>query len=279
MNYLRAFSLFLSESKIQMNLTGKLRVATLFSFLFIAFPLMINAQETYTQIWNEIDLVRIINDKWSGELDLAATFSNTPSENNILKTNIQRNVMAWAHYQFSPRWKFSSFLAYYRNKDVPDIGQYEAPEWRWALQGRYYFHKTGFILNTDMRFELRFIADENGTFNDIYRYRQKFKYLQPLNSKILRKGVVFVYASEEIIFRSIKKETGIPYFDCNLFTAAVGYLFTDDLQLELAYVNAYIPRDDADEIDNAISLTLTINNLLQKVGRLFTGEPEVVVPE
>ena len=106
--------------------------------------------------------------------------------------------MACAHYQFSPRWKFSSFLAYYRNKDVPDIGQYEAPEWRWALQGRYYFHKTGFILNTDMRFELRFIADENGTFNDIYRYRQKFKYLQPLNSKMLRKGVVFVYASEEI---------------------------------------------------------------------------------
>ena len=130
-----------------------------------------------------------------------------------------------------------------------------------------------------MRFELRFIADENGTFNDIYRYRQKFKYLQPLNSKILRKGVVFVYASEEIILRSIIKETGIPFFDCNLFTAGVGYLFTDDLQLELAYVNAYIPRDDADEIDNAISLTLTINNLLQKVGSLFGGEPEVVEPE
>ena len=248
------------------------------SFLF-AFPAIIVAQTTYTQIWSEIDLVRIINDKWSGELDLAATYSDTPSEDRILKTNTQRNVMAWAHYQFSPRWKFSAFLAYYRNKDVPDIGQYEAPEWRTALQARYYFHKTGYMLNTDMRFEVRFIADENGDFYDVYRYRQKVKYLQPLNSKVLRQGVVYIFASEEVILRSIKKETGIHYFDCNLFTLGAGYLFTDDLQLELAYVNVYIPRDDNDEIDHAISLTLTVNNLLQTVGRLINGPPKEIEQE
>lgn len=263
-----------------MSFPGILRFAALSSFLFLVFAFRVNAQEKYTQIWSEIDLVRSITDKWSGELDLAANYSNTPSEDRILKTNTQRNIMAWAHYQFSPRWKFSTFLAYYRNKDVPDIGQYKAPEWRWAVQGRYYFHKTGYILNTDMRFELRFLADENGDFNDIYRYRQKLKYLQPLNSKVLRKGVVFIYASEEIIFRSIEKEKGIPYFDCNLFTLGAGYLFTDDLQLEVAYVNVFIPRDDADEIDHAISLTLTVNNLLQKVGRLISGPPDdVVEPE
>lgn len=253
--------------------------AILLFFFFSLFHLTNNAQETYTQIWSEIDLVRIINDKWSGELDLAATYSDTPSEDRILKTNTQRNVMAWGHYQFSPRWKFSTFLAYYRNKDVPDIGQYEASEWRTALQARYYFHKTGYILNTDMRFEVRFIADENGDFYDVYRYRQKFKYLQPLNSKVLRQGVVYIFASEEVILRSLKKETGIKYFDSNLFTLGAGYLFTDDLQLELAYVNVYIPRDDNDEIDHAISLTLTVNNLLQKVGRLISGPTKEIEPE
>jgi hypothetical protein len=249
------------------------------SFCFLGFSLMITGQTTYTQFWNEIDLVRAINEKWSGEIDIAGTFSNTPSEDRILKTNIQRNIMAWAHCQISPRWKLSSFLAYYRNKDVPDIGQYKAPEWRFAVQGRYYFHKIGYTLNTDMRAEVRFIADEEGVFEDVYRYHQKLKYVQPLNSQVLRQGVVYLFASDEIIIRSKPKETGLRYFDCNLFTVAAGYLFTDDIQLELAYVNVFIPRDDHDEIDNAISLTLTVNNLLRKVGKLFSGSQETTPQE
>lgn len=245
------------------------------SFVFLVFPLIITAQTKYTQISNEIDLVRAINDRWSAELDLAGTFSNTPSEDRILKTNIQRNIIGWAHYQPLPRWKFSSFLAYFHNKDVPEIGQYESPEWRFALQGKYYFHKTGFTLNTDMRAELRFISNEEGVFEDVYRYRQKLKFLKPLNSQMLRQGVVFVYASEEIIFRSAAKETGMTYFDRNLFSVGAGYLFTDDLQLELAYVNEFIPRDDGNIICNVVSLTFTFNNLLRKLGNLIAGEPKV----
>jgi hypothetical protein len=249
--------------------------ATFLSLAFIVFPLIIKAQTKYTQIANEIDLVRAINERWSAELDLAGTFSNTPSEDRILKTNIQRNIIGWAHYQPLPRWKFSSFLAYFRNKDVPEIGQYKAPEWRLALQGKYYFNKVGFTLNTDMRIELRFIADEDGVFDDVYRYRQKLKYLKPLNSQVLRQGVVFVYSSEEIIFRSTAKETGMTYFDRNLFTIGAGYLFTDDLQVELAYINEFVPRDDGNIVSNVVSLTLTFNNLLTKLGNLIAGAPKV----
>ena len=248
--------------------------AVLLSSIFVAFPFLIKAQTRYTQISNEIDLVRAINERWSAELDLAGTFSNTPSEARVLKTNIQRNSMVWAHYQYSPRWKFSSFLAYYRNKDVPEIGQYAAPEWRIALQGKYYFHKTGYSLNTDLRAELRFISDEEGVFEDVYRYRLKLKFLKPLNSQILRKGVVYVLASEEIIFRSTAKETGMTYFDRNLLTLGAGYLITDDLQVELAYVNELIPRDDGNIINNAITLTITVNNLFKKLGKMIVGKPK-----
>ena len=258
-----------------MSFTRILRLPILLIFLFVAFPFVIKAQTRYTQISNEIDLVRAFNDKWSAELDVAGTFSNTPSEDRILKTNVQRNIVGWAHYQPLPRWKFSSFLAYFHNKDVPEIGQYEAPEWRLAVQGKYYFNKIGFTLNTDMRAELRFIADEEGVFEDVYRYRQKLKFLKPLNSQMLRQGVFFVYASEELIFRSTAKETGMTYFDRNLFTVGAGYLFTDDLQLELAYVNEFLPRDDGNIISNVVSFTLTFNNLLKKLGNMIAGEPKV----
>jgi hypothetical protein len=257
-----------------MNSCRASRLLTLIFIFSLSLAGKVNAQSTsYFQVWNEIDLVRAINDKWGAELDLGGAFSETPSEPRALKTNIQRYFVAWAHYFHSPRWLFSSFLAYYRNKDVPELGQYKAPEWRLAFQGKYYFHKIGYTLNTDMRFEVRFIADEEGDFGDVYRYRQKLKYLQPLNGKVLRKGVAYMLASEEIIIRSIAKEKGLAYFDCNLFTLGAGYLITDDFQIELAYVNVFIPRDEGNQIDNALTLTITFNNLLRKLGRMFASKP------
>jgi len=91
---------------------------------------------------------------------------------------------------------------------------------------------------------------------------------------MLRQGVVFAFASEEIIFRSKAKEDGMAYFDRNLFTIGAGYLFTDDIQLELSYVNEFVPRDDGNIINNAVSITLIFNNLLMKLGNLIAGEPK-----
>jgi hypothetical protein len=256
-----------------MNSQRSTHAAILFFFLFILFPVIMIGQTTsYTQFWNEVDLVRALTDRWAAEIDLTSSFSNTPSESVVLKTNIQRSVLGWVHFYPSPRWKLSSFVAYYYNKDVPEIGQYKAPEWRFALQGTYYFHKSGYTLNTDMRAEFRLIENEEGVFEDVYRYRQKLKFLLPLNSHVLRQGVVYVLASEEIIFRSVFKSEGMHYFDSNLFTVGGGYLFLDDLQLELIYANVFSPRDDGNVITNAISLTLTANNLISKIGKMFKGK-------
>ena len=98
----------------------------------------------------------------------------------VLKTNIQRYIFVWAHYYFSPRWKFSSSFAYYYNKDVPDIGQYFSPEYRLTLQGIYYFHKTGYTLFTRMRGEFRYMMNADGVFEDKYRYRQMIKFMKPI---------------------------------------------------------------------------------------------------
>ncbi|NTW25794.1 MAG: DUF2490 domain-containing protein [Lentimicrobium sp.] len=233
----------------------------------------------YSQFSSEIQFARAISDKWSGEVDLLGTFSSTPTESRPLKTNVQRGVSIYGHYYYSSRWKFSPFLAYYYNKDVPEIGQYKSPEWRFALQGIYYFHKIGYILSTRMRAEFRYIRNEAGTFEDSYRYRQQIKYVLPINSQMLRKGVFYMLASEEIAIRSVAKTTGMTYFDRNLFSMGVGYLITDDFQVELAYTNEFVPRDEENQVYNVMGLTITFNNPIPNLKKTisgWSGEPDAI---
>ena len=224
----------------------------------------------YTQLTNELQITRAIDEKWALEAGIGSGFSNTPTETRPLSTNIQRYAFFWGHYYYSPRWKFSGSLAYYHNKDVPDIGQYFSPEFRITVQGLYYINRVGFILTTRMRTEFRYIMNEEGYFEDKYRYRQMLKYIQPLNSKFLRQGVFYVLTSEEVVFRGYDS-----FFDRNRFEAGCGYLITDDLQVELSYVNEFLPRETTNELFNALSITITANNLFSNIkGRLSSKSKE-----
>ena len=232
-------------------------------FLLLGFTLKNMAQTaSYTQLGNEFQFVRAISDKVAGEVYFGSTFSNTPSENRVLNTNIQRYLSGWVHYYFSPRLKLSASLAYYYNKDVPDIGQYFSPEWRVRLQGMYYFHKTGYTLITRMRGEFRLMMNEEGVYEDKYRYRQMINYTKPNNGKVVRKGIVYFVTSEELLFKPEAKSTGVTFFDRNRFEIGGGYMVTDDFQLELTYVNEYVPRDNINELYNVVSFTATFNNPL-----------------
>jgi hypothetical protein len=235
------------------------RIAIL--ILLLHFSLVSEAQNTsYGQVCNELQLARAINDKWAGEIYLGGAFSNTPTDPKLLSTNIQRYFMLWAHYYYSPRWKLSSSFAYFYNKDVPDIGQYFSPEYRVSLQGTYYFHKIGYTLLTRIRGEIRILMNEAGNYEDKYRYRQMLKYVKPLNSQMLRQGVFYFVGTEELLFKPQAKEKGLNFFDRNRVEVGGGYLITDDLQLELAYLNEFVPRDSGNQIYNALEVTLTFNN-------------------
>jgi hypothetical protein len=241
--------------------------------LFLA-SFCIRAQNTsYTQWANELQFARAINDKWAGELWLGGTFSSTQTESKVLATNIQRYGFIWGHYFLSPRWKLSSSLAYYYNKDVPDIGQYFSPEYRFTLQGIYYIHKTGYTLTTRMRGEFRYIMNADSVFEDKYRYRQMLKFVKPINSQVLRKGVFYGVTTEEILLKPDAKSSGITFFDRNRFEIGGGYLVTDDLQLELTYVNEFMPRDAGNEVYHIIQLTLTLNNLLPRLRESIFSKP------
>lgn len=239
------------------------------AFCFIVMSLITNLSfgqtTTYGQSLNEIQFSRTLNEKWSAELDLGSSYSSTATSSNIFQQNIQKSFRGWGHYYLSPRWKLSTFVAYYDNKDVPEIGQFKSPEWRFALQGIYYFHKTGYTLSTRMRMELRHLRNGEEDYENVLRYRQQIKYLKPINSKILREGVVYAIASDELFFKSGTKVTGLSFFDRNRFSIGAGYLFTDDIQVELTYVNECLPRDEQNQIVNAASLTITLNNLFKNI--------------
>jgi hypothetical protein len=243
--------------------------------LLFSFHLYTNAQtNSYNQFSNEFQLARAINNKWAAEIWLGSAFSSTPAEDRMLKTNIQRYIFGWGHYYLSPRWKLSSSLAYFYNKDVPDIGQYYTPEYRLTVQGTYFIHKTGYTLSTRLRGEFRYMMNSDGVYEDRYRYRQSLKYLQPLNSKFLRKGVFYILAEEEIILRSYGN-----LFDRNRFQAGGGYLITDDLQLELTYTNEFLPRDNVNENYNVLGLTITFNNPVSNLKKRLFSDSETKNPE
>jgi hypothetical protein len=237
------------------------KIFLIFLMTFSSFS--INAQSTsYKQLCNELQFARTINYKWSMELWAGGTFSSTPTESSVLKTNIQRYVTAWGNYHLSSRWKLSSAFSYYYNKDVPDIGQYYSPEWRLTIQGVYFIHKIRYTLSTRTRSEFRYIMNKDSVFQFAYRYRQQMKFMLPINSRVFRKGVVYFITTEELLFKPDAKSTGVTFFDRNRFEIGGGYFFTDEIQVELTYLNEFLPRDNENEIYNALSLTVTFNNLL-----------------
>lgn len=242
-------------------------IITILRCLFVVFMITnsYGQNTTYNQFWNEIQFNQTLSKKWSTEIDLGAAYSSTESSSNLFENTIQRSIRGWAHYYFSPRWKFSTFIAHYNNKDVPEIGQFESPEWRFALQGIYYFHKTGYTLSTRMRTEFRHMKNQDDDYENVFRYRQQIKYMQPINSKVLREGVVYAIASDEIYLKSGTKVTGESFFDRNRLNVGVGYLFLDDIQLEITYCNEFLPRNSGNQITNAASVTISFNNLLRNL--------------
>ena len=78
----------------------------------------------------------------------------------------------------------------------------------------------------------------------------------------MRQGVVYFLTAEELLLKPDAKTEGITFFDRNRFEIGGGYLITDNLQVELAYLNEFVPRDDKNDLYNALELTLTLNNLL-----------------
>ena len=84
--------------------------------------------------------------------------------------------------------------------------------------------------------------------------------------------MVYFVTTEELFFKPDAKTKGVNFFDRNRFELGGGYLITDNLQLELTYVNEFMPRDNGNEVYNVIVFTVTLNNLLPNLRKSLTSK-------
>lgn len=246
-----------------MNRTKK-TLFILLALIVICSNFTYSQKNKYSQFWAELRFNGTINKKWATEFDFRSKNSSQLNDNNAFNTNIQKSYTGWAHYYGGARWKFSTGIGYFDNKNAPDIGLLASPEWRLSLQGTYYIHKVGYTLSTRMRLEIR-ETKTSDEYGELYRYRQQIKYLQPINSKFLRQGVFYAFASEEIFLQGNSKENGLKFLNRNELKIGGGYLFTDDFHVELSYLNDYQPRDEQSNLTNIYSIKIIYNNLGKKI--------------
>lgn len=219
-----------------------------------------------TQFWNEFTFTHSLSKtKLALELNLGQTWTSTPEHKSMFATNSQLYARVWLHYYHSARWKFSTFLAYYNNKNVPEINQKKAPELRSAFQAQYFFKKVPYTLNARFRLEDRKIQNDDKTLEATYRFRLQLRCIYPFNNKFIRRKTYYGIASNEVMVKTYSYLVGGQFLDRNKFTIGGGYAISDDLQLEITYVNEFMPRTPSDEVVNALQINVVFNNLIPTI--------------
>lgn len=219
----------------------------------------------YNQFSNEFSDVESLGKKWTLEFNIGQNYTSIPPNNHspFAKAS-QFYLRGWAHYYPSSRWKLSYFFALFGNLSIPDIEQAKNFEIRYALQGTYYINKIGYSLLTRFRLEDRRIQNDAKTFEAYYRFRTQLKYTQPINGKVIRKGIYYALASDELFVKTQATITGKDFFDRNRLTIGGGYALTDDTQIELLYSNEWLPRHSGNLVFNSYQINFSFTDLFRK---------------
>ena len=258
------------------GLTWKHRRRGIYLFPMLLFCVLASEAQTnkYAQFNNEFTFTRSLKGKWVSELNFSHTWCSTPSGQNAFHINSQWYVRGWIHYYASARWRFSTFLAYFYNRAIPELSQTEVPELRFAIQSTYYFHKVGYTLLGSFRIEDRKFWTEENIWEASYRFWGQLRFVYPLNGKTIRRGVMYAIASEEFFLKTGAVISGKQSFDRNKVTLGGGYSITDDLQLELTYANEFVPRKEVNEMYNTFAFNVNINNFIPKLRKKFSSKNE-----
>lgn len=237
------------------------RIPLFFLFL-LCFPSWAQTEKE-NQFTNEYQFNKTIGKKTAAELNLAHSYTSGINETNPFYKSSQISARLWAHYYASQKWKLSGFLAYLHNQDVPEITQKKSPEIRFSGQAIYYFARKDYVLTNRFRIEDRILYNENNNTDVVFRFREMVKLVYPISIIKFGKGSLYSIASEEIVFKTKGSTTGENFFDRNRLTLGLGYSFSDAFQLELTYINEYLPRSAAnDKMFNCISTTLIFNDFI-----------------
>lgn len=221
--------------------------------------------QNYRQANNEFEFYRGINKNWELEFDARQSWTTKPGGANVLSSLSQLSGYVAVHYKPSDRWKVSYLYGYYFNEYVPELNQRSAPEWRSTIQGIYYIMRSRTTISARLRIEDRHIANKDSVFEAEERFRTEIKAVYPFNGHSIKKGVIYGFASEELMFKTSSNVGGGSNFDRNKLDIGIGYNINDNFQIELMYTNEYLPRTPVSNSYNELQLTLIFYNVFKKI--------------
>jgi hypothetical protein len=216
---------------------------------------------TTGQFWYELGLTHAQNG-FIYQLDANFTTSNDPTEKLAIANHLaQLGYKASLHYFISPRLKLTAAFGQYKNLDVSVIKQLPSSELRPIIQAQHFVVSRKLTIYNRLRLENRFIKRTGETsYNYTPRLRYMPKVFIALNSNSIRKKTYYLILAEEL-FANLNAGRLI---DFNRVTAGIGYCFSDNIVVELCYANQqFFPAKGPREITNALSLTVSINNIVQ----------------
>ncbi len=217
------------------------------------------------QFWSEVCFGQAFNQKIAFELQLQRNFSNSSTKDyNILHHTISNTLVGILHYYFNPTIKLSGFLFYTANPEVSDILQPKSNELRPSIQLQHSYLKNRFTLFNKVRYEYRWVNQFNpDKKSETTRFRYAPKIFVNLNGKTIQAKSYYLVVSDDAI-KTIGSENLI---DLNLFAAGFGYCFTDNISLELTYINKKEFQSTANQITHALSVSFTLNNIFPSISR------------
>ncbi|PIF34500.1 uncharacterized protein DUF2490 [Flavobacterium sp. 9] len=247
-------------------------------FLLIIASTHLQAQtDKLNQFWNEYDFTKDLSQKWVLQFDAGLVTSSTPEDSDIFHNITQFYIRPWAHYYPSQRWKVSVFYAYYSNQNVPELNQRKAPEFRTAIQATYNLVKLPQIkVNLRARIEDRHIENDDHYLEAVERFRFQIKAVCPVTTFGLKTKAMYVFASDELFFKTKSQVSGPDLFDRNRASLGVGFTLIDNIQLEVAYANEFMPRDPTNKMVNAIQLKGIFNNFFPTLLKSFKRKKSAV---
>jgi hypothetical protein len=197
---------------------------------------------------------------------------------SIGKHSYQYAVRSWIQYQPSPAVVFAiSPIALFGTW----TGSSFQPELRPAFQVALNSNLGRVAFMHRYRYELRYFGDKAdvdhdevfgsaSTFHFTAATRQgRFRYMLratiPLNNKTITKGTYYAVTSGEIFLRTGKNISNANLVDQIRFYGGLGYKFSDNMRVELGYMNMTAfrfnnPAKNNVEINNILWLRLTIEN-------------------
>jgi hypothetical protein len=229
------------------------------------------------QFWNEYAFTKDLSQKWVLELDAGFVSSSTPEDDNIFHNITQVYFRGWAHYYAFKKWKFSVFASHYSNKNVPELNQKEAREFRTALQATYNLLQTEAIkVNLRGRIEDRHMETEENYLEAVERFRFQIKAVCPMSSLGIKAKRVYVFASDEVFFKTKSQVSGPEVFDRNRAMLGFGFDLSHNIKIEAAYANEIMPRSGTDKMVNAFQVKGIFNNLFTNMAKPFKRKKDAV---